>query len=40
MAKFYFKHKNFSLYKADSIKFLNENVKENSIDMIFYENNF
>lgn len=31
----YFKKNNFSLYLADSIKFLNENVKENSIDMIF-----
>ncbi|MDP2708856.1 MAG: site-specific DNA-methyltransferase [bacterium] len=35
MPKQYFKHKDFSLYLADSIDFLNKNVKENSVDMIF-----
>ncbi|MEA3450154.1 MAG: site-specific DNA-methyltransferase [Patescibacteria group bacterium] len=35
MIKPYFKNKNFSLYLSDSVKFLNEEVKENSVDMIF-----
>lgn len=35
MIKPYFKNKDFSLYLSDSIKFLNEEVKENSVDMIF-----
>jgi len=35
MPKPYFEHNDFSLYSADSIDFLNKNVKENSVDMIF-----
>ena len=35
MPKPFFKHNDFSLYLADSIDFLNKNVKENSVDMIF-----
>jgi len=35
MKKPYFKDKNFTLYNANSIDFLNNEVKENSIDMIF-----
>lgn len=35
MVKAYYKKKDFSLYLANSIDFLNEQVKENSVDMIF-----
>ncbi|MCK5509923.1 site-specific DNA-methyltransferase [Candidatus Parcubacteria bacterium] len=35
MKKLYFKKDDFSLYLSDAIKFLNENVRENSINMIF-----
>ena len=35
MIKPYFKNKDFSLYLSNSIKFLNEEIKENSVDMIF-----
>lgn len=35
MAKPYFKQKDFSLYLDNSTEFLNKEVKENSIDMIF-----
>lgn len=35
MIKPYFEHENFKLYKDNSINFLNNEVKENSIDMIF-----
>jgi len=35
MTKPYYKQKDFSLYLGNSIDFLNKEVKENSIDMIF-----
>jgi len=35
MSKPYFKHNDFSLYLGNSIDFLNKEVKEDSIDMIF-----
>jgi len=35
MTEHYFKDKNFTLYNADSIDFLNNQVKENSVDMVF-----
>jgi len=35
MQKPFFKDKNFTLYKDNSIEFMNNEMKENSVDMIF-----